>query len=136
MVLPILILNVPAGVALGFFVVFVFWFMRYLLEMEKARQGVSATKSGNGFKKPVKHLIWLFILLFYFFLIFSVAFVAGERKSLVQQGLLRDLPGNGVGNGIATSHATGAAFSERKLHLTEFFIGQLTKTVSKIPVRC
>ena len=41
-----------------------------------------------------------------------------------------------VGNGIATSHATGAAFSERKLHLTEFFIGQLTKTVSKIPVRC
>lgn len=72
----------------------------------------------------------------YFFLIFSVAFVAGERKSLVQQGLLRDLPGNGVGNGIATSHATGAAFSERKLHLTEFFIGQLTKTVSKIPVRC
>lgn len=136
MVLPILILNVPAGVALGFFVVFVFWFMRYLLEMEKARQGVSATKSGNGLQKTCKTPYLALYTIIYFFLIFSVAFVAGERKSLVQQGLLRDLPGNGVGNGIATSHATGAAFSERKLHLTEFFIGQLTKTVSKIPVRC
>ena len=28
--------------------------MRYLLEMEKARQGVSATKSGNGLQKTCK----------------------------------------------------------------------------------
>ena len=40
-------LNVPTGVALCAFAVVVFCVMQYLLEMEKARQGVwSATKSG------------------------------------------------------------------------------------------
>ena len=113
-----------------------FHFKEVSHEPEHKHHKETQGNSGNGLQKTCKTPYLALYTIIYFFLIFSVAFVAGERKSLVQQGLLRDLPGNGVGNGIATSHATGAAFSERKLHLTEFFIGQLTKTVSKIPVRC
>jgi len=44
---------------------------------------VSATKSGNGLQKTCKTPYLALYTIIYFFLIFSVAFVAGERKSLV-----------------------------------------------------
>lgn len=44
-------LNEPAGFALGVWTALLFCAMRDLLETEKARQGVSATKSGNGLQK-------------------------------------------------------------------------------------
>ena len=77
----------------------------------------SATKSGNGLQKTSKLPRLAILTIILFFLKFSVAFVAGERKSLADKGFFRDLPGNGVGNGIATSPATDWHFSERKLHL-------------------
>ena len=62
-------LNVPAGFVLGAFTAIVFCVMRYLLEMEKARQGV---RVGNEVRqrasKNLEHSpIWLFYY-FYFFL--------------------------------------------------------------------
>ena len=54
------------------------------------------------------------------------------RKSLANKGLLKILPGNGVGNGITTSPATEWSISEWKLHLAQFFLGQFLKTVQRI----
>ena len=70
---------------------------------------MSATKSGNGLQKTCKTPYLALYTILYFFLIFSVAFVAGEKKSPASKGLFGVLPGNGVGNGIATSPATGSA---------------------------
>ena len=101
--------------------------------MQKARQDVRvSTKSGNGLQKTCKTPCLAIYTILYFFLIFSVAFVVREKKSLADKGLFGILPDNGVGNGIATSPATGAAFSEWKFHLTEFFFGQFSKTVQRI----
>ena len=93
---------------------------------------MSATKSGNRLQKTCKTPYLALYTILYFFLIFSVALVAGRRKSLANKGLLKILPGNGVGNGIATSPATEGSISEWKLHLTEFFLGQFLKTVQRI----
>ena len=90
------------------------------------------TKSDNGLQKTCKTPYLALYTILYFFLIFSVAFVAGEKKSPASKGLFGVLPGNGVGNGIATSPATEWSISEWKLHLTEFFFGQFLKTVQRI----
>lgn len=83
MVFPILMLNVPTGVALCAFAVVVFCVMQYLLEMEKARQGVwSATKSGNGLQKTSNIVLSGLFTIFTFFFDFSVAFVAREENPL------------------------------------------------------
>ena len=102
-------LNVPAGAALRAFAVFVFCAIRYLLEIGKARQGV---RVGNKVRQRTSknlehHPIWL---LYCFYFDFSVAFVAGEGNSSVNKGVLKDLPGNGVGNWIATGSATRSVF--------------------------
>ena len=71
----------------GCVLVFVFWivvvFIEYLLEMEKARQGVwSATKSGNGLQKTSNIVLSGLFTIFTFFFDFSVAFVAREENPL------------------------------------------------------
>jgi len=66
-VLPILMLNEPAGFALGVWVALLFCAMRYLLETEKARQGVCRQRSpATGFKKP-RTLSYLALILFLLF---------------------------------------------------------------------
>ena len=57
-----------------------------------------------------------------------------ERQ--VKKRRLRVLPDNGLDNGLTTSPATGSAFSEWKLHLTEFFFGQFTKTIQRNRAGC
>ena len=76
-------LNVPAGFALGAFTAIVFCVMRYLLKMEKARQGV---RVGNEVRQRAsenleQRPVWLFYY-FTFFFDFSVAFVVREENSL------------------------------------------------------
>jgi hypothetical protein len=57
--------------------------MQYLLEMEKARQGVgSATKSGNGLQKTSNIVLSGSFTIFTFFFDFSVAFVVREENPL------------------------------------------------------
>ena len=90
MVLPILMLNEPAGVALGVWTALLFCAMRYLLETEKARQGVSATKSGNGLQKTSNIVLSGSYPVFAFFFDFSVAFVVRLLKTFVNKRDLRD----------------------------------------------
>ena len=76
-------LNDPAGLGLVLFTVAVFCVMRYLLEMEKARQGV---RVGNEVRQRAsenleQRPVWLFYY-FHFFFDFSVAFVVRDENSL------------------------------------------------------
>jgi len=71
---------------------------------------VSATKPGNGLQKTSNIVLSGSYTVFIFFFDFSVAFVVRTLKTLVNKRDLRDSPGNGVGNGIATSSATGSIF--------------------------
>jgi len=71
---------------------------------------VLATKSGNGLQKTSNIVLSGSYTVFAFFFDFSVAFVVRTLKTLINKGDLRDSPGNGVGNGIATSPATGYTF--------------------------
>jgi len=71
---------------------------------------VSATKSGNGLQKTSNIVLSGSYTVFAYFFDFSVAFVVRLLKTLINKGFSRDSPGNGVGNGIATSSATGSIF--------------------------
>ena len=96
-------LNETAGFALGVWTALLFCAMRYLLETEKARQGVCRQRSpATGFKKPQNHLclaVWLqFIFSFIFLLLWLLI---GEKAR--NYGAF---PGNQPGNGSATKSAT------------------------------
>ena len=97
---------------------------------------MSATKSGNGLQKTSNIVLSGSCTIFAFFLDFSVAFVVRLLKILVNKRDLRDYPSNGVGNGVATSSATGVDFLEWNLYLLGFFLGQLMKTVRQIRAGC
>ena len=71
---------------------------------------MSATKSGNGLQKTSNIVLSGSYPVFAFFFDFSVAFVVRLLKTFVNKSDLRDSPGNGVGNGIATRSATGSIF--------------------------
>ncbi len=93
--------KLPAGVGLFAFTVFVVLVIRITsCECEKARQGWgSATKSGNGLQKTSKLPRLAILTIILFFLKFSVAFVAGERKSLADKGLFEICPATGSATG-------------------------------------
>jgi hypothetical protein len=57
---------------------------------QKAGQGVSATKSGNGLQKTCNIVLSCSYTIFILFFDFSVAFVVREEKSLIDKGFSRD----------------------------------------------